>query len=126
VQEDKMQNFWNYTGRNRTNAAFAETTINGVHLKIFPARKFTDRAGGNGSIEGGLVVETKPALDGMRLTLVSITDEAGNKIVPMNWGWGGTEYRFGLRDLSDPKTLNLTLALHKSRFVEFTVKPGKL
>ena len=124
LTDDKMQNFWNYNGRTRTNS-FAETTINGVQLKIFPAKKFTDQSGGRGQIEGGLIIQTKPAPDGMRLTLVKVTDEQGREIQPMSWGWGGTEYRFGLRELGEAKTLNLTIALHKSRFVEFTVKPGK-
>jgi hypothetical protein len=121
---DKMQNFWNYNGRTRTNA-FAEATVNGISLKIFPAKKFTDQQGGMGQIEGGLIIQTKPALDGMRMTLVSIADEQGRAIQPMNWGWGGTEYRYGLREIGDAKTLNITVALHKSRFVEFAVKPGK-
>lgn len=121
---DKMQNFWNYNGRSRTNT-FAEATVNGVQLKIFPAKKFTDQSGGMGQIEGGVIVQTKRQLDGMRMTLVSVTDDQGRTIQPMSWSWGGTEYRFGLRELGDAKTLNLTVALHKSRFVEFTVKPAK-
>ena len=36
-----------------------------------------------------------------------------------------TTYRYGLRDLAGATNLNLTLALHKSRFVEFTAKPEK-
>jgi hypothetical protein len=30
-----------------------------------------------------------------------------------------------LRELEGVKSINVTLALHKSRFVEFTVKPTK-
>jgi hypothetical protein len=61
----------------------------------------------------------------MRMTLVSVTDDQGHTVQPLNWGWGGTEYHFGLRELGDAKKLKLTIALHRSRFVEFTVKPGK-
>jgi hypothetical protein len=61
----------------------------------------------------------------MRLTLIEATDDQGHKIKPMTWSWGGTDYRFGLQELGNPRSLNLTLALHRSRFVEFTAKPQK-
>jgi len=124
LQAGKMQDFWNY-GRNRKDSAFAETTLNGVHLKLFPAKQFTDQQNMRGSIEAGLDIRTDLPLDGMRMTLVKATDERGHKIQPMNWGGGGTDHRFGLRELGGAKSLNLTLALHRSRFVEFTAKPAK-
>ena len=124
LEPGRMQDLWNY-GRNRTNSAFAETTLNGIHLKLFPAKQFTDQRNMRGSIEGGLAVQTDLPLDGMRMTLVEVTDEQGHEIKPMNWGWGGTDYRFGLQKLGNAKSLNLTLALHRSRFVEFTAKPTK-
>jgi hypothetical protein len=66
----------------------------------------------------------------MRMTLVKLTDDQTNDIANMNQGWGGggangTIYHYGLRDLGGATNLNLTIALHKSRFVEFTVKPEK-
>ena len=126
VESSRMQDFWNNNSRNRNQPGVAETTLNGIHLKIFPAKQFTDQQGGGmGGIEAGFVVETKPAPEGMRMTLVSVTDGQGHAIQPMNWGWGGTEYRFGLRELGDAKKLNLKIALHKSRFVEFLAKPEK-
>jgi len=124
LQAGKMQDFWNY-GRNRANHAFAETTLNGIHLKLFPAKQFTDQQNMRGSIEAGLDIQTDTPVDGMRLTLVKVTDEQGHEIKPMNWGGGGNDHRFGLRELGNAKSLNLTLALHRSRFVEFTAKPAK-
>ncbi len=124
LQAGKMQDFWSY-GRNRKDAAFAETTLNGVHLKLFPARQFTDQENMRGSIEAGLAIQSDRPTDEMRMTLVKVTDDQGHEIMPMNWGWGGNDHRFGLRELGNAKSLNLTLALHRSRFVEFTVKPGK-
>jgi hypothetical protein len=125
VNPGRQQDLWNY-GRDRTNSAFAETTLNGIHLKLFPAKQFTDQQNMRGSIEGGLAIQTDMPLDGMRLTLVKVTDELGHEIKPMSWGWGGTDYYFGLQGLGNAKTLNITLALHKSHFVEFTAKPTKL
>src|SRR5208283_3031699 len=106
LQPGRMQDFWNY-GRNRKSSAFAETTINGIHLKLFPAKQFTDQQNMRGSIEAGLDIQTDSPLDGMRMTLVKVTDEQGHEITPMNWGWGGNDYRFGLRELGNAKSLNL-------------------
>jgi hypothetical protein len=124
LEPGRMQDFWSY-GRDQTNSAFAETTLNGIHLKLFPAKHFTDQRNMRGSIEGGLAVQTDLPLDGMRLTLVEATDDQGHKIKPMTWSWGGNDFRFGLQELGNARSLNLTLALHRSRFVEFTAKPTK-
>ena len=120
-----MQDFWNYNGRNRNNPAFAETTLNGIHLKLFPARQFTDQQNMRGSIGGGLEIQTGSPPDGMRMTLVKVTDDQGHEMQPMQWGWGGNDFRFGLRELGNAKSRNLTLALHRSRFVEFFAKPTR-
>jgi hypothetical protein len=120
-----QQDLWNFVRRDQTNSAFAETTLNGFHLKLFPAIKFTDQPNMRGAIEGGLVVQTDLPLDEMRLTLVNATDDQGHEIKSMNWGWSDNDYRFGLRELGSARSLNLTLALHRSRFVEFTAKPTK-
>ena len=49
VNPGSWQSLWNNNGRNnRTNTAFAEATLNGVHLKLFPAIQITDQNSGNG------------------------------------------------------------------------------
>ena len=42
-----------------------------------------------------------------------------------NWGWGGGNFSFGLIKIGDAKTFNITLAYHRSRYVEFTALPQK-
>jgi len=123
LQPGRLQDFWN-DGRRRTNAAFAETTLNGIHLKLFPVRQFTDQPPGS-QPQGGFEIQTDRPVDGMRLTLSSLTDDQGHDLQSWNWGRGNNSYRFGLRELGNTKSLNLTLALHRSRFVEFTAKPGR-
>jgi hypothetical protein len=128
VNSGHQQDMWNYAGNNSKRAAFAETTLAGVHLKLYPAIQFTDSNWGNGNKPGGFVVQAEKStdLDGMQFTLVSVTDEQGHNL--QSWGgqsWGGDSHQFQLHDMRNAKTLNLTLALHKSRFVEFTVKPAK-
>jgi len=131
LEPGRQQDFYNFNPRRaNTNSVAAETDLNGYHLKIFTPKQFTD-AGLNAYLQGGLSIQVTPSLaDGMRMTLVKLTDDQTNDIANMNQGWGGggangTIYHYGLRDLGGATNLNLTIALHKSRFVEFTVKPEK-
>lgn len=128
LQPGRQRDFYNIP-RNNTNAIVAETELNGIHLKIFPAKQFTDMPP-NSQPQGGLIIQTDPApTEGMRMTLVSLTDDQTNDI--SYWDNGSyrnnnvTTYRYALRDVSGATNLNLTIALHKSRFVEFTAKPEK-
>ncbi len=126
VNSGSQQEMWNYSRRDsRTNSPFAETTLNGIHLKLFPAIQFTDQNFGNGQKPGGVRVAADPDLpEGFRLT-IKATDERGREV--QSWGpnGGSGNYYIQLQDLRNAKMLNLTIALHKSRFVEFTVKPTK-
>jgi len=129
VQQGRRQDFYNYARNSQTNAVVAETYLNGIHLKIFPAKQFTD-VGPNSQPQGVLVIQSEPTLlDGMRMTIVKLTDDQGNDIGYWSGGWNGsgtsTLYQFSLRDVAGATNLNLTIALHKSRFVEFTAKPEK-
>jgi hypothetical protein len=128
IQPGSWQDLWNNGGRNNrnTNSAFAETTLNGTHLKIFPAIQITDQNFGNSQKQGGVRVVADPDLpEGFRLT-VTATDERGRKL--QNWGpngGGGGNYTVQFPDIRNAQSLNLTIALHQSRFMEFTVKPQK-
>ena len=63
VNRGSWQGLWNNNGRNsRTDSAFAETTLNGVHLKLFPAIQITDQNFGNGQRQGGVRVTADPDL----------------------------------------------------------------
>jgi len=133
VQPGRQQDFYNFARNSRTSAVVAETDLNGIHLKILPAKQFTDMPP-NSQPQGGLTIQTDPALpDGMRMTLVKLTDDQTNDVGYWDNGSGRyinnniniTYCRYALRDLGGATNLNLTIALHKSRFVEFTVKPAK-
>ena len=129
VQPGRQQDFYNNNTRNAgANTTVAETDLNGVHLKVLPARQFTD-VPPNSQPQGGFFVQTTPRLpDGVRMTIVKLTDEQGNDVSYWNGGWNGNgnsaNYQFSLRDVAGATNLNLTLAVHKSRFVEFTAKPA--
>jgi hypothetical protein len=103
--------------------------LNGFHLKILQAKQFTN-VSPNAYQQGGLLIQVNPDLtEDMRLTLVKLTDDQSYDIGHSDYGTyrnnNVTTYRYGLRDLAGATNLTLTLALHKSRFVEFTAKPEK-
>ena len=128
LQPGRQQDFYNAPRNAGTNAAVAETDLNGVHLKILPAKHFTDMPP-NSQPQGGLTIQITPALpDGMRMTLISLTDDQTNDIGYWDQGMmrnnNLSSYRYALRDVTGATNLNLAIALHKSRFVEFTAKPA--
>ncbi|HTV75933.1 MAG TPA: hypothetical protein VMD57_02960, partial [Candidatus Baltobacteraceae bacterium] len=129
LEPGRQMDFYNFNNRRgNTNTVFAETDLNGFHLKIFAAKQFTD-VPPNSQPQGGLTIQATPSLpEGMRLTIAKLTDDQTNDIGYWDSGWNGggangTIYHYGLRDLDGVTNLDLTIALHKSRFVEFTVKP---
>ena len=128
-RQQDLYEFNNNTRNTDTNAPVAETDLNGVHLKIFPAREFTD-VPPNSPPQGDFTIQASPALpNGMRMTTVSLTDDQSNDVSYFAQGTfqnnNLTGYRYALRDVSGVTNLNLTIALHRNWFVEFTVKPEK-
>jgi len=122
VESSRMQEFWNNNSRNRNQPGVAETTLNGIHLKIFPVKRFTDQPP-ESSQQGAFQVQLDPVPEGMQMTVVKVTDDQGRAIGSWRWSWGGNYTAFALRELDGVKAISVTLALHKSRFVEFTAKP---
>ena len=76
---------------------------------------------------------TQPADDGLRMALAKITDGQGGDIQSYNSGTsmsgvsGAADslstYRYTLQDTGGVTNINVSIALHKNRFFEFTVKP---
>lgn len=115
-----------------TNVTFTPGTASGVHVKVLSPLLFPDQQqNGQKFIRILLFADLgsatiNPVSQGLRLTLIEATDDQDRKVwSPFTPSWAG---HFSLdfpQARDDIKTLNLKLALHKSRFVEFTVKPGK-
>jgi len=130
LQNGRMRDF--YGGRRQKQSTpFAESDMGDYHLSIFPIKQFTDM-GPNSQQQGGLTIEVDPApAEGMRLTLVKFTDDQGDDIQHWDYGQGqqgqqgrkGMIYRYGLQDLQGGTNFTLTVAFHKSHFLEFTAKP---
>ncbi len=61
----------------------------------------------------------------VRLVLARAVDDAGRVIAPGKVHYGGSgRYSFVLKTAPGAKTVDLTFALQKDRFVEFLVKPS--
>ena len=74
-----------------------------------------------------IYADPEPETRAMNLTLLQATDENGQEIATPfrnGGGWAG-HFALDFPNSRAVKTLNLKLALHKSRFVEFTVTPAK-
>src|SRR5208283_916261 len=90
VNRGSQQDLWNNGPNSRTKPAFAETTLEGIHLKLFPAIQFTNQMSGNGGNPGGFRVQADQPLDGMQLTLVKATSDQGRDLQSYSGSsWGG-------------------------------------
>jgi len=128
VVPGRQQDMYNYGGRRATtNSVFAETDLNGHHIKLYPAKDFTD-SGNNNWMQGGLFFDISPVLDDGWRVAVKVTDPQGNEINGSQYNIysnsGVTSYRHRFQDsISGMTNINVSIFLHKSRFVEFNVKP---
>jgi hypothetical protein len=126
--QQEIQNVWNdqmnSARKNASTNAFAETTLNGIHVKLFSAIQYTDH--GNNKVVG-IVLKTDrdPETDGMRMSPFSVTDDQGRELSDQSSSWGGGNFQYDFSEPRNIQSVNVTIALHKSRFVEFTVKPQK-
>jgi hypothetical protein len=127
VRPGTQQEVWNgFNDSTKTKAAFADTTVNGIHLKLFPAIQYQDQNnGGSQSVSFSLKTDPDPESEGMRITVLKATDDQGRVLQNRGASWGGGNYQYQYSNARNVKALNLVLVLHKSRFVEFTVKPAK-
>ena len=113
----------------KTNLSFvAEQRVNGVKLKLLPPLIYSAKII-PGQKDLGVLIFAEPEREAraMNLTLLQATDENGQEVpTPFRngGGWAG-HFALDFPNPRDVKTLTLKLALHKSRFVEFTVTPAK-
>ena len=60
------------------------------------------------------------------IELVKATSDSGRDLPSYSGSsWGGTDRQFQMQNMRNTQTMTVTLALVKSRFIEFTVKPEK-
>ena len=119
---------WTWDASNTNLIVIAQGKANGVCLKLLPPLMFTNENSTGHPKDVSIIIGADPGFNpkGMNLTVVAATDDQGRDL----WSFGGSPWagHYSIefaRVHDDIKSLNLTLALHKSRFVEFTVKPEK-
>jgi hypothetical protein len=120
---------WSAWDVGKTNFPFTITpaTVNGVHLELLPPLLLTNRWQ-SGEMDVSIIIRADPGFNpkGMNLTVVAATDDQGRELWSFEQPtWAGHYSISFARVHDDIKSLNLKLALHKSRFVEFTVKPAR-
>ena len=110
------------------NVVFTQPQQTGLMIQIQPAVMNYGVRPMNG------VNRTQTTDDGVRLALAKVTDGQGGDIASYNsgsssTGMGGADststFRYTLRDTGGVTNITATIALHKNRFFEFTVKPEK-
>jgi hypothetical protein len=121
---------WTAWNIGKTNFPFTITsaTVKGVHLKLLPPLLLQDQYSTGHPKDVSIIIGADANFDpkGMNLTVVAATDDQGRELWhPFGVPWAGHYSMEFARVNADIKSLNLTLALHRSRFVEFTVKPEK-
>ena len=132
VKPGSQQDFedeWTAWDFDKTNFPFTITpaTVNGVHLKLLPPLLITNRWQSS-EMDASIIIGADPGFNpkGMNLTVVAATDDQGRELWSFETpAWAGHYSIEFARVHDDVKSLNLKLALHKSRFVEFTVKPAQ-
>jgi hypothetical protein len=120
---------WSAWDVGKTNFPFTVTpaTVNGVHLKLLPPLLLHNTSLTN-EMGVSVIIGADPGFNprGMNLTVAAATDDQGRDLWSFETpAWAGHYSINFARVHDDIKSLNLTLALHKSRFVEFTVQPAK-
>ncbi|HWF19002.1 MAG TPA: hypothetical protein VG754_07020 [Verrucomicrobiae bacterium] len=120
---------WSAWDVGKTNFPFSiiPGTVNGVHLKLLPPLLLTNRWQSS-EMDVSIIIGADPGFNpkGMNLSVVSATDDQGRDLWHFEQpAWAGHYSMEFARVHDDIKSLNLKLALHKSRFVEFTVKPAR-
>lgn len=110
--------------------SIAQEHVQGVRLKIVAPVARSESQSDREYLSVFLFADPDPGTT-LRLTVIQATDGKGHSLPIPNFptlflpDLAG-RYFLTLSDLPDVKTLNLKLALHRSRYVTFTVKPDRL
>ncbi|HEY1662052.1 MAG TPA: hypothetical protein VGI03_06500 [Verrucomicrobiae bacterium] len=127
--EQEANEFWNY--RNEKKVTLAQNTLSGIQVQAYPPIEYSNSYPGMNNGRNNKVVEIAfkadpdPDSAGMRMNVLKITDDQGHELQSQGSGWGSGMYEYQFSVPRNTQSVNVTIALHKSRFVEFNVKPAK-
>jgi hypothetical protein len=118
---------WTWDASKTNFKCVAKAVVNGAHLQLLPPLLVANRWQSSEK-DIRIIVMASPDFkpQGMNLTVVVATDDQGRKLWSFEKpSWAG-HYSIEFASVHDDvKSLNLKIALHKSRFVEFTVRPAR-
>src|SRR5437867_7278877 len=75
------------------------------------------------SLDPYFTFRVAPARPDYRVTLVKAVDDRGVEAGLHGASEGGLDWGFALEGITNATSLDLTLALHQTRYVEFLVRP---
>jgi len=101
------------------------TNLMGVTVHLVGLRgEFGRYTNTSGAFSGSSLDITNSQLPkGMRLAVVKVTDNLGRNVESRGASRSDWQFGVGLRFPTNAQTVDVTVAVHKSRFVEYVVKP---
>ena len=110
----------------KTNFTFTMASASGVQVKLlepllYPAKILNDEK----HLRVMIYTDPSPRVQELRLTFIEATDEEGRPVSTRFSPAWAAHFNLDFPRPNEIKSLNLKLALHKSRFVDFTVTPSK-
>jgi hypothetical protein len=105
-------------GSSPTNDATLQTNLQGVMIE-YTGQARRSWLNGNQHFNFRLT----PARPDYRLRLVKATDDQGHEAKVENWYESPSEWAFALDVNTNARSLDLTVAFHRTRYAEFLVKP---
>lgn len=101
-----------------------EGRLQGFHVEVYDADYYLQNPPDGPSRGYELRFKTTPPLKDRRFTAVHVENERGQSYRTSGWSSSGNgEYSLSVVGTNAAKTLSATLAIHKSRYVDFIVKP---
>ncbi len=70
-----------------------------------------------------LDIKWSPAPEGLRVTLLGVTDDRGKKVEITGWAGGRGSLGYGLKIPAEAKTVDATVAVRRNCLVEYVAKP---
>jgi len=87
---------------------------------VFQAIQVTNQ---DRSVSISFKADPDPEPQGFRMSIFNVTDDQGRALNNRGSSWGGGDFRYEFTAPRGINSVNFQIAVHKSRFVEFTVKP---
>ncbi len=116
-------------GSNSVTQVNLVTNLNGHEIELIGMSsedgKYRDYDGQHNSDGFMIDVRATPPLLDKQIDVIAVVDETGREATGSRRAWsrGSGTYGFGLKFHNQAKSLDITIAVHQSRYIEFVVEP---